>query len=68
MSTDKEPVKGCRVCGARPKVYAVVRYNDLAFWCSSEHWIQEEMDRKAKEADNSRFILTGVRYIDPSGK
>lgn len=64
----QEPRNGCRVCGKTPKIYAVVRWADLAFWCSSECWINDEKAALAKEAANREFILTGVKYFDPTGK
>jgi len=63
-----EPKNGCRVCGQKPKVYAVVRWADLVFWCSNECWIADEKAAMDKAEKNRSFLLTGVKYVDPTGK
>ena len=66
---------GCRVCGKAPKVYAVISWADLGHWCSTECWISEEKlvqererQMKEKEDKNRDFLLTGVKYFDPTGR
>lgn len=58
----------CNRCGKSATVYAVVRWADLVAWCSQECWIEDEKAAHAKEAAHRQFLVTGVKYFDPTGK
>ena len=59
---------GCHACGKEQKIYAVRRWKDLAHWCSTECWIKEQKAETEKARAHREYLLTGVRYIDPTGK
>jgi hypothetical protein len=60
-----EPKGGCEACGKRVPVYAVARWNDLRFWCTTECWVNDMRGIAAKAEENRRFLLTGVKIYMP---
>jgi hypothetical protein len=61
MSNGKEPVSGCHGCGVNLASYAVVRWIDLAFWCTTECWARETREVSLKAAEKRRFLQGGNR-------
>ena len=53
-----EPKNACKACGKKPEVYEVIRWSDLALWCTAKCWRDSEMARMADE-ENKRLFLQG---------
>lgn len=61
-----EPKDGCKSCRVKVKIYAVVRWYDLSFWCTTECWKKDMIADRIREEEKQRFLRTGV-YLIPAG-